>query len=58
MGEPCWICGFRGTDLDLHIGQCGDLIREGAAGEHPFFSGWSLDQLVNHRLHLQSQLEA
>lgn len=54
MGEePCWLCGFRGSDLDLHIGQCGDLIRQGPGLPH--FSRWMLTRLVDHRLELEAQ---
>ena len=50
--ELCWLCGFKGSDLDLHIGQCGDIIREGKNLDH--WSPWVLNQLVDHRLHLEA----
>lgn len=50
--EPCWLCGFKGTRLDLHIGLVGDLLRDAPGSKH--WSEWSLQQLVGHRLHLES----
>lgn len=50
--ELCWVCGFRGKDLDLHIGMAGDIIREGP--RLPYWSQWTLNLLVNHRLHLEA----